>query len=172
MSKGEMRCMALALRGAARATRTVGGTPAMAGGEGWVGAGARRRVCIASASARRWSGPVLPLSTSTRSSSNSSPKLHALLPAPRAGLVLQPGSLHTQSLAPAARSFHTTLTQADAECCPPQAPRPQVAHPVAATGEYELRGSYESLGGFDKVYVVSYYGLRDRQLTTDWPGRG
>jgi hypothetical protein len=40
------------------------------------------------------------------------------------------------------------------ECCPAQAPPPKVAHPVSQKGGYELGGTYEQVGNFDKVYIV------------------
>lgn len=43
----------------------------------------------------------------------------------------------------------------DPVCCPPAAPRPKVAHPVSEKENYQATGSYEKLGDFDKVYVVS-----------------
>ncbi|CAK9785601.1 unnamed protein product [Cutaneotrichosporon oleaginosum] len=42
----------------------------------------------------------------------------------------------------------------DTVCCPPQAPRPKVAHPVAQKGGYEPLGTYEKVGDFEKVYVT------------------
>lgn len=47
------------------------------------------------------------------------------------------------------------MSASDTVCCPPAAPRPKVAHPVAEASGYELKGSYEKVGDFDKVYVVS-----------------
>ncbi|BEI89633.1 uncharacterized protein CcaverHIS019_0209950 [Cutaneotrichosporon cavernicola] len=42
----------------------------------------------------------------------------------------------------------------DTVCCPPQAPRPKVAHPVSQKSGYEAAGTYEKVGDFDKVYVT------------------
>lgn len=47
----------------------------------------------------------------------------------------------------------------DAVCCPPAAPRPKVAHPVSEIVGYEPAGSYEKVGNFDKVYVVSPFSV-------------
>ena len=65
-------------------------------------------------------------------------------------LLRRPLTLYTRS-----RLFSSTMSK-PTECCPPQAPRPKVAHPVAQKDGYELRGSYERVGDFDKVYVVGY----------------
>lgn len=53
------------------------------------------------------------------------------------------------------RTLHHTMPASDTVCCPPQAPRPKVAHPVASKSGYEPAGTYERVGDFDKVYVVS-----------------
>jgi hypothetical protein len=57
----------------------------------------------------------------------------------------------------------------DTVCCPPQAPRPKVAHPVAQKSGYEPSGTYEKVGDFGKVYVVSPV---EGGLTRDWAREG
>ncbi|KAK8853322.1 hypothetical protein IAR55_004026 [Kwoniella newhampshirensis] len=45
------------------------------------------------------------------------------------------------------------------ECCPPQSAsnpsKPKVPHPVSKPSGYEPTGRFESIGAYDKVYVVS-----------------
>ncbi|WWD19751.1 hypothetical protein CI109_104215 [Kwoniella shandongensis] len=46
----------------------------------------------------------------------------------------------------------------NSECCPPQSnsnpSKPKVPHPVSESSGYQQTGRFESIGGYDKVYVV------------------
>lgn len=63
--------------------------------------------------------------------------------------------LHRPFPQPPTDIYTSSRKMSDPVCCPPAAPRPKVAHPVSEKENYEATGSYEKLGDFDKVYVVS-----------------